>query len=141
MRLAWTVKGSATVVAIGVGRHGVGRDNNPRRRLVCASQAPADARHPAGSPLTPSRSLDLYASSDYHSCSKCFFSASPHRRRPRRNCWPQPNHRSDLSVYSIYKETHSSDGPQRTKGTMQDGPLTGTTRYFAPTNSTKEGIA
>ena len=39
MRLAWTVKGSATVLAIGVGRHGVGRDNNPRRRLVCASQA------------------------------------------------------------------------------------------------------
>jgi hypothetical protein len=29
----------------------------------------------------------------------------------RRNCWPQPNHRSDLSVYSIYKETHSSDDP------------------------------
>jgi hypothetical protein len=24
--------------------------------------------------------------------------------------WPQPDHRSDLSVYSIYKETHSSDG-------------------------------
>ena len=29
---------ASAVVAIGVGRHGVGRDNNPRRRLVCASQ-------------------------------------------------------------------------------------------------------
>jgi hypothetical protein len=38
---------------------------------------------------------------------------SPHRLRPRRNCWPQPNHRSDLSVYSIYKETHSSGGISR----------------------------
>jgi hypothetical protein len=28
----------------------------------------------------------------------------------RRNFGPQPNHRSDLSVYSIYRETHSSDG-------------------------------
>jgi hypothetical protein len=35
--------------------------------------------------------------------------ASPYRR-PGRNCGPQPNQRSDLSVYSIYKETHSSDG-------------------------------
>ena len=29
---------ASAFVAIGVGRHGVGRDNNPRRRLVCASQ-------------------------------------------------------------------------------------------------------
>jgi hypothetical protein len=35
----WTVKGSATVIAVGVGRHGVGRDNNlHNRRPVCASQ-------------------------------------------------------------------------------------------------------
>lgn len=29
---------ASAFVEIGVGRHGVGRDNNPRRRLVCASQ-------------------------------------------------------------------------------------------------------
>jgi len=40
-----------------------------------------------------------------------FLSSSPHRQRARRNCWPQPNQRSNLSVYSIYKETHSSDDP------------------------------
>ena len=39
-----------------------------------------------------------------------FFLVSPYRRRSGRNCGAQPNHRSDLSVYSIYKETHSSDG-------------------------------
>jgi hypothetical protein len=72
---------------------------------------PADARHLAGSHLTPSRSLDLYASGGYHSCSKCFFSGSPHRQRPRRNCLSQPNHGGNLSVYTIYKESHSSDGP------------------------------
>jgi hypothetical protein len=31
---SWTVKGSATVIAIGVGRHGVGRDNGPRGASV-----------------------------------------------------------------------------------------------------------
>jgi hypothetical protein len=61
--------------------------------------------------LTASRSLDFYLSSTYHSCSRCVFSALPHRPRLRRNCWPQPNHRGNLSVYSIYKETHSSDDP------------------------------
>src|SRR5688572_1753201 len=35
---SWTVQGSATVIAVGVGRPGVGRDHNLRRRLVCASQ-------------------------------------------------------------------------------------------------------
>jgi hypothetical protein len=71
----------------------------------------ADDRPPAGGLLRPSRSLDFHLSSTYHSCSKCFFSASPDRPRPQRNCWPQPNHGSNLSVYSIYRETHSSDDP------------------------------
>ena len=31
---SWTVKGCATVIAIGVGRHGVGRDNGPRGASV-----------------------------------------------------------------------------------------------------------
>ena len=70
----------------------------------------ADNRHLAGPPLTPFRSLDFHPSSTYHSCSKCFFLASPYRRLSGRNCGPLPNRRSDLSVYSIYKETHSSDG-------------------------------
>src|SRR5215208_4430172 len=70
----------------------------------------ADDRPPAGGLLTPFRSLDFHLSSIYHSCSKCSFPVSPHRQRPRRNCWPRPNHRSNLSVYSIYKETHSSEG-------------------------------
>jgi hypothetical protein len=97
---------------------GAARNGTPRGGV--ATTAPADAwfAHPKGSrrqasrwrPLTASRSLDLHLSSIYHSCSKCFFLASPHLQRPRRNCWPQPNHRSNLSIYSIYKETHSSDG-------------------------------
>jgi hypothetical protein len=70
----------------------------------------SDDRHPAGGLLRPSRSLDFYPSSDYHSCSKCFFLVSPRRQLPRRNCAPHPNQRSNLSVYSIHKETHSSDG-------------------------------
>jgi hypothetical protein len=67
--------------------------NSPshRRRIVCASQGDADDGHPAGTLLTPSRSLDFHPSNTYHSCSKCFFSASPHRMRPRRNCGPQSN--------------------------------------------------
>jgi hypothetical protein len=40
-----------------------------------------------------------------------FLLASPHWQRPQRNCGPQPNHRSNLSVYSIYKETRTSDDP------------------------------
>jgi hypothetical protein len=58
--------------------------NSPshRRRIVCASQGDADDGHPAGTLLTPSRSLDFHPSSTYHNCSKCFFSASPHRPRP-----------------------------------------------------------
>jgi hypothetical protein len=38
------------VVAIGVGRRGVGRDDGPRWRLVRASQWDADDRHLAGTP-------------------------------------------------------------------------------------------
>ena len=97
------------VVVIGVDRRGVGRDNSTRWRIVrirrgCRRQA--SRRHP----LTPSRSLDFHPSSTYHNCSKCSFLVSPHRPRPRRNWWPRSNQRSDLSVYSIYKETRSSDG-------------------------------
>jgi hypothetical protein len=49
-----------------------GRDNSARRRLVCASEG---SRRQASRwwPLTASRSLDFHLSSDYHSCSKCFF--------------------------------------------------------------------
>lgn len=65
--------------------------------------------HLAG-PLTPPRPLDLHPSGYYHTCSKCFFLALPHRQRSRRN-WLSHNHRGDVSVYSIYKETHSSDDP------------------------------
>jgi hypothetical protein len=39
-----------------------------------------------------------------------FLLVSPYRGLSGRNCGPQPDHRSHLSVYSIYKETHSSDG-------------------------------
>ena len=100
---------SAGAARNGAPRHRVGRDNSARRRLVCASQRQQMPGIPLV-PLTLSRSLDFHLSSIYHSCSKCFFFASPHWQRPQRNCWPQPNHRSNLSVYSIYKETHSSEG-------------------------------
>ena len=63
----------------------------------------------AGS-LTPSRSLDLHPSGYYHNCSRRFFLALPHRQRSRRNRLAAI-HRGDVSVYSIYKETHSSDDP------------------------------
>jgi hypothetical protein len=93
-------------------RVSLGDANSPPPPLVPPPRIPrvADDRPPAGGPLRPSKSLDLHLSSTYDSCSRCFFPASPHRQRHRRNCEPQPNHRSDLSVYSIYKETHSSDG-------------------------------
>jgi hypothetical protein len=62
------------------------------------------------SPLTPPGLLDLHPSGYYHYCSRSFFLVLPHRQRPRRN-WSSHNHRGDVSVYSIYKETHSSDDP------------------------------
>lgn len=65
--------------------------------------------HLAG-PLTPPRSLDLHPSGYYHTCSRSFFSILPHRQRSRRN-WLSHNLRGNVSVYSIYKETHSSDDP------------------------------
>jgi hypothetical protein len=91
-------------------RVSLGDANSPPPPPVPPPRIPriADDRPPAGGLLRPSKSLDLHLASTYHSCSKCSFSASP--RRPRRNCEPQPNHGSVLSVYSIYKETHSSDG-------------------------------
>lgn len=63
--------------------------------------------HLAG-PLTPSRSLDLHPSGYYHTCSRSSFPILPHRQRSRRN-WLGHNLRGKVSVYSIYKETHSSD--------------------------------
>jgi hypothetical protein len=53
------VKGTISVVVIGVGRGGVGSDNGPRWRIVRASQGDADDRHLADTPLTPSSSLDF----------------------------------------------------------------------------------
>ena len=92
-------------------RVSLGDANSPPPPPVPPPRIPraADDRPPAGGLLRLSRPLDFYPSSTYHSCSKCFFLASP-CRRPGRNCGPEPNQRSDLSVYSIYKETHSSDG-------------------------------
>ena len=92
-------------------RVSLGDANSPPPPPVPPPRIPraADNRHPAGGLLRLSRSFDFYPSSDYHGRSKCFFSASP--TATRSNCWPQPSHRSNLSVYSIYKETHSSDDP------------------------------
>ena len=93
-------------------RVSLGDANSPPPPPVPPPRIPraADGRHPPGGLLRPSRSLDLHLSSTYRGCSRCVFPASPHWQRSRRNCWPRPNHRSNLSVYSIYKETHSSEG-------------------------------
>jgi hypothetical protein len=45
-----------------------------------------------------------------------------------------------VDVYSIYRETRSSDS-QGARGTMRDGTPTKTTRNAAPLRSTKEGTA
>jgi hypothetical protein len=59
---------------------------------------------------TPCSSLDLRPSGYYHRCSRCFFSALPPGSGPEGTGWPR-SWGYKVGVYSIYKETRSSEEP------------------------------
>ena len=74
-----------------------------------AGQKDSMADHLAGLPAM-SGPLDLYPYGRYHHCSRCFFLVLLQRQRPRKEPVDR-NHGGKVDVYSIYKETHSSDAP------------------------------